>query len=352
MNVQCEKCGTWYNLDDTKVKPGETKVRCSQCQHVFTVPHPLTLKEEEIFSETDAKVEDAFMKEWAQEIASQPPQAPEQSAPSALDEGPPPRPFVPPTTEEPLLREEAPLEKVPAEEAPVVTVEEAPVAIEEAPVAVEEAPVAVEEAPIEKEPVAEPASPTEEIFPVSPVPMEEVPSKKKRKISTAFLLTLVLLLIIAGSLYVSTTGRSIPAFEYIYEKLYTLRQGKKAQKIFLLAPRGSEYILEGGTVYVIQGKVANRSQETKKFVKVEASLFDKTGKVVATSTGFCGVTITNEEIKNSSYESLKTSFGFIAPGRALPVPSQQSLPFTLIFFSPPEAATEYRVEIAEAGESV
>ena len=337
MNVQCEKCGTGYNLDDTKVKPGETKVRCSQCQHVFTVPHPLTLKEEEIFSETDAKVEDAFMKEWAQEIASQPPQAPEQSAPSALDEGPPPRPFVPPTTEEPLLREEAPLEKVPAEEAPVT---------------VEEAPVAVEEAPVEKEPVAEPASPTEEIFPVSPVPMEEVPSKKKRKISTAFLLTLVLLFIIAGSLYLSTTGRSIPAFEYIYEKLYTLRQGGKAQKIFLLAPRGFEYILEGGSVYVIQGKVANRSQETKKLIEVQASLFDKTGKVVATSTGFCGVTITNEEIKNSSYESLKTSFGFIAPGRALPVPSQQSLPFTIIFFSPPEAATEYRVEIAEAGESV
>lgn len=330
MNVQCEKCGTRYNLDDTKVKPGETKVRCSQCQHVFTVPHPLTLKEEEIFSETDAKVEDAFMKEWAQEIASKPPQAPEQSAPSALDEGPPPRAFVPPTIEEPLFREEAPLEKVP----------------------VEEAPVAVEEAPVEKEPVAEPASPTEEIFPVSPVPMEEVPSKQKRKISTAFLLTLVLLLIIAGALYWTTTGRSIPAFDYIYEKLYTLMHGKKAQKIFLLAPRGFEYILEGGKVYVIQGKVANRSQETKKLVKLQASLFDKTGKVVATSTGFCGVTITNAEIKNSSYESLKTSFGFIAPGRALPVPSQQTLPFTIIFFSPPEAATEYRVEIAEAGESV
>jgi predicted Zn finger-like uncharacterized protein len=336
MNVQCEKCGTRYNLDDTKVKPGETKVRCSQCQHVFTVPHPLTLNEEEIFSETDAKVEDAFMKEWAQEIASQPPQAPEQSAPSALDEGPPPRAFVPPTTEEPLLREETPSENVP--------VEEAPVAVEEAP---------VEEAPIEKELVAEPVSPGEEIFPVSPVPVEEVPPKTKRKISTAFLLTLVLLLIVGGSLYYwSRMGRSIPAFEYIYEKIYTLMEGKKEQKLFLLYLKGSEHILEGNKVFVIQGKVANRSQETKKFVKVQASLFDKTGKVVATSTGFCGVTITNEKIKNSTYESLKASFGFIAPGRALPVPSQQSLPFTIIFFSPPGGASQYQAEIAEAGESV
>jgi predicted Zn finger-like uncharacterized protein len=344
MNVQCEKCGTRYNLDDTKVKPGETKVRCSQCQHVFTVPHPLTLNEEEIFSETDEKVEDAFMKEWAQEIASQPPQVPEQSIPTALNEGPPPRAFVPPSAEEPLLREEAPLEKVP--------IEEAPVAIEEAPV--EEAPVAVEEAPVEKEQVTEPASQGEEIFPVSPVSMEEVPAKKERKTSTAFLIIMLLLLIGAISLYFwsNKTQGSIPAFEYIYEKLYNLMEGGKAQKVFPVAPRGSEYILEGGTVYVIQGKIANRSKETKKFVKVQASLFDKTGKVVATSTGYCGVTITNERIKNSTYESLKTSFGFVAPARARPVPSQQSLPFTIIFFSPPGGATQYQVEISEVGESV
>lgn len=341
MDVQCEKCGTRYNLDDTKVKPGETKVRCSQCQHVFTVPHPhsLTLNEEEIFSQTDEKVEDAFMKEWAQEIASQPPQEPEQSVPSALDEGPPPKAFVPPSAEEPSLREETPLEKVPVEEAPVV---------------IEEAPVAAEEAPVEKEQVAEPASLGEKIFPVSPVPVEEAPAKKARKTSIAFLIIMFFLLIGAGSLYFwfNKTQGSIPAFDYIYEKLYNLMEGEKAQKIFPVAPRGSEYTLEGGTVYVIQGKVANRSKETKKFIKVQASLFDKTGKVVATSTGYCGVTITNEKIKNSTYESLKTSFGFVAPARARPVPSQQSLPFTIIFFSPPGGATQYQVEISGVGEAV
>jgi predicted Zn finger-like uncharacterized protein len=333
MNVRCDKCGTRYNLDDTKVKPGETKVRCSQCQHVFTVPypHPLTLNEEEIFSETDEKVEDAFMREWAQEIASQPPQAPEQSIPSALDEGPPPRAFVPPSAEEPLLREEAPLEKVP----------------------VEEAPVAAEKAPVEKKQVAEPASLGEEIFPVSPVPVEEAPAKKERKTSTAFLVIMLFLLIGAGSLYFwsNKTQGSIPVFDYIYEKLYNLMEGKKAQKVFLLSPWGSEYTLDGGMVYVIQGKVANRSKETKKSVKVQASLFDKTGKVVATSIGFCGASITNEKIKNSTYESLKTSFGFVAPGQARPVPPQQSLPFTIIFFSPPGGATQWKVEIVEIAQT-
>lgn len=308
MIVLCEQCGTKYNLDDAKVKPGETKVRCSQCQYVFTVPHPLTLNEEEIFSETEEKVEDAFLKEWAKEFPTQPPQEPKQTAPPAPDQAPPPRAFVPPTAEESLFAKE-----LPSEEAP---------------------------------------SPKEEELPFKVTPVEEAPAKKERKASITFLLAILLLAIIFVSFYYWTKkGVSIPAFEYIYEKLYNVMEGEKAQKIFLLSPRGSEYTLDGGTVYVIQGKVANRSQETKEFVKVKGSLFDKAGKVVATSIGFGGISMANEEIKNSSYESLKSSFGFIGVRQAPPVPSQQTLPFTIIFFSPPEQATQYQVEIVETAQA-
>ena len=86
-------------------------------------------------------------------------------------------------------------------------------------------------------------------------------------------------------------------------------------------------------------------------MKIKGTLFDKTGKEVATSTGYCGVTITDEEIENSIYDSLKSSFGFIGAGRARPVPSQQNLPFTIIFFSPPPGATDFRVDIVETGQS-
>jgi len=308
MIVHCEQCGTTYNLDDAKVKPGETKVRCSQCQYVFTVPHPLTLNEEEIFSETEEKVEDGFLKEWAQEFPAQPPQKPNQTAPPAPDQAPPPRAFVPPTAEESLFAQE-----LPSEEAP---------------------------------------SPKEEELPFKVTPVEEAPAKKERKASITFLLAILLVAIIFVSFYYWTKkGVSIPAFEYIYEKLYNVMEGEKAQKVFLLSPRGSEYTVDGGTVYVIQGKVANRSQETKNFVKVKGSLFDKTGKVVATSIGFGGITMANEEIKNSSYESLKSSFGFIGVRQAPPVPSQQTLPFTIIFFSPPKQATQYQVEIVETAQA-
>ncbi|WP_321495105.1 DUF3426 domain-containing protein [uncultured Desulfobacter sp.] len=36
MIITCEKCLTRFALDDALIKPGGSKVRCSQCQHVFT----------------------------------------------------------------------------------------------------------------------------------------------------------------------------------------------------------------------------------------------------------------------------------------------------------------------------
>jgi predicted Zn finger-like uncharacterized protein len=305
MIVLCDKCKTEYNLDDAKVRPGETKVRCSRCQNVFIVHHPFTLKEEEIFGEPGEKTEDAFLQEWSKEFPAQPPKKP---IPTAPDRGPAPRAFVPPSGEESLFLEEPPAEKAPTAD--------------------------------------------EEALPFKIKPIAAAPARKRSKISGTFLLGMLLLLIIAGALYYwSKMGRSIPAFEYIYEKIYSFMGEKKEQKLFLLYLKGSEHTLDGGKVFVVQGKVANRSQETRKLVKLKGSLYDKAGRVVATTSGFCGITVTDEEIDKSTYDALKSSYGFIAVGQAKPVPSQQSLPFTIIFFSPPEGASQYQVEIAESAES-
>jgi predicted Zn finger-like uncharacterized protein len=300
MIVLCDKCKTEYNLDDAKVRPGETKVRCSRCQNVFIVPHPFTLKEEEIFGESEDKTEDAFLQEWAKEFPAQPPKKP---TPPAPDKGPTPRAFVPPSAEESLFVEEPPPEKAP--------------------------------------------TPAEEVLPFKIKPAAAAASRRRQnKVSTTFLLGMFLLVTIGGALYYwSKMGQSIPAFEFIYEKIYGFMEGKKEQKLFLLYLKGAEYTLEGGKVFVVQGKVANRSEETKRLVKLKCSLYDKAGKVVATSSGYCGITLTDEEVQKSTYDALKTSFGFVAVGQAKPVPSQQSLPFTIIFFSPPEGASQYQVEI-------
>ncbi|MCJ7664834.1 MAG: zinc-ribbon domain-containing protein, partial [Desulfobacterales bacterium] len=189
MIVQCDKCKTEYNLNDDKVKPGETKVRCSRCQNVFTIPNPLTLNEEEIFGKTEKKAEDAFLKEWAKELPAQPPQKPRQPAPPAPDRGPQPRPFIPSAAEETLF-----VEELPPHEAP---------------------------------------RPEEEVLPFKIKPVAAAPTRKRRqKVSTTFLLGMFFLAIVAGALYYwSKMGRSIPAFEYVYEKIYGFMEGKKEQKL-------------------------------------------------------------------------------------------------------------------------
>ena len=303
MIVVCDKCKTEYNLDDAKVRPGETKVRCSRCQNVFVVPNLFSLKEEEIFGETTEKAEDAFLKEWAKEFPAQAPQKPTTPAPS---KGPAPRAFVPPAAEEKLFVEELPPTPTPAEE----------------------------------------------VLPVKTKATAPAPARRKqRKVSSTSLLAMFLLLVMAGAFYYwNKIGYSIPAFEFVYEKIYSFMNGKKEQKLFLLYLKGSEYTLEGGKVYVVQGKVANRSQETKRVVKLKGSLYDAGGKVIATGTGLCGVTISDEEVQKSTYDVLRTSFAFVPVGQAKPVPPQQSLPFTIIFFSPPEGATQYHVDIDESSE--
>ena len=40
MIIQCPECQARFKLADEKIKPEGTKVRCSKCQHIFTVTPP------------------------------------------------------------------------------------------------------------------------------------------------------------------------------------------------------------------------------------------------------------------------------------------------------------------------
>src|SRR5688500_4450943 len=37
MDVRCEKCGTEYELDETRLKPGGVTVKCTSCGHMFKI---------------------------------------------------------------------------------------------------------------------------------------------------------------------------------------------------------------------------------------------------------------------------------------------------------------------------
>ena len=48
MIVTCEKCNTSFELDDGLVEEPGSEVKCSECQHVFTVQKPDAAEEPEV----------------------------------------------------------------------------------------------------------------------------------------------------------------------------------------------------------------------------------------------------------------------------------------------------------------
>ena len=61
MIITCKKCSTRFNLDESFLKPGGSKVRCSQCKNIFTAFPPgsnlISESEPEIQTEIDLPVE-------------------------------------------------------------------------------------------------------------------------------------------------------------------------------------------------------------------------------------------------------------------------------------------------------
>ncbi|HEY6873988.1 MAG TPA: DUF3426 domain-containing protein [Geobacteraceae bacterium] len=72
MIVQCDQCSTKFRLDDSKIKEGGAKVRCSKCKHIFVVQRETPAEETDLDSLLNGLV----------------PPSPEAS--QGLDEGSPP----------------------------------------------------------------------------------------------------------------------------------------------------------------------------------------------------------------------------------------------------------------------
>ncbi len=77
MILQCDQCNTKFRLDDSKLKPGGVKVRCSKCRHVFVAGGEQKQEESEF---------DALLSGLGAPAAAAAPEAPAPSAGEAGNE--------------------------------------------------------------------------------------------------------------------------------------------------------------------------------------------------------------------------------------------------------------------------
>ncbi len=105
-----------------------------------------------------------------------------------------------------------------------------------------------------------------------------------------------------------------------------------------------------GKVFVIEGAVVNNFEVPKEMIKIEASLYDSSGKVLNTKQQYCVNTVSLFQLQVLNQEELeshlKNEIGilskntFVQPGN--------EVPFMVLFYEAPAEVREFAVNVVEA----
>ena len=360
MIVQCEFCEAKYNLEDSKITPEGVKVRCVKCQHIFAVtpasatpaapptpPSPPT-------PPTPERAEDDFLQDFESFAKFH----------KDLIDTPGPQTGLP--TDEESLLERGEFDNMSQDMRGVPPPED--VSMAEFPT--EEWPGPSREDQGQTESLEEEMDmPTFDMKGLEDQEYFERPRTipKRRKTSKTFVLIGILLTAALGTYYLwsehgmklSLPGNIPSLFKSIPEKLKFVPE--KLQSVWddiRGIQRGRPSISDLGEykdtigkvpVFVITGKVLNNTNETKKYVRIKAILYNDKNEILDEKQTLCGSYFTREELKNLPPRFTRGDFK-IRP----PMPSQMhvapgmTIPFIVIFPNISPDVQEYEVEIVDA----
>jgi len=314
MIITCASCLTKYHLEDSRISEKGAKVRCSRCKHVFYVVPPRETREEvaETFESFARFHEDLMEKKKETDL-------------SPLEEKKKEEVSVEEQEEEQFLFSEQPLEK-----------KAGPISLRD-----------VEEAQ------------ETGVMGVGPkkAAADEMKMRQKRgKSSHLFALLIVILVLVFGLFYIWTemgAGGRLASFlknpvqkaTRLWERVWgTEKEGLVVKDLAGYEEKAGEFLL-----YVIEGKVDNRSQKTRKHVKVKVEIFDHSRMKVAEKETYCGRIMDREELRNLSSDFFSGKMMFQPKTeQEMVVPSGKAIPFAIVFKDLPAEAKEFRVEIVEA----
>ncbi|MDY6881385.1 MAG: DUF3426 domain-containing protein [Thermodesulfobacteriota bacterium] len=332
MIIECEKCGTKYNLDETLVQTTGSKVKCSRCKHVFTAYHEPALFPDE--AQTVAVSQQELEETLGADIES------------SLDEG---------LTGDDLADDDIDFENI---------FEESLEDMEK----VDDELFPDDHQALEKEVVAPdtdreadadllkgPPPPTEEIFGDEPqeedtemIP-DELP-EKRGGVSRFIISFLVVVLLFLGA----GAAVFLWAPQWIPDSLSILRPVEKQKSMDIGVRRLSFKDVNGffvdsrteGRLFVITGKVKNDYLDKRSFILVKGTVLDDKGQVVESKMAYAGNSYAEEEIKalpmQKMTNAMKNRYGLNKQN--VNVPSGGSVPFTVVFQDLPKNLGEFTVE--------
>lgn len=335
MIIQCEKCRTKFNIDESLLKGEGSKLRCSRCKHIFVASPP-----EQAFHE-EAEIVAVGKEELEQTVAL-------DSSPISDEAAPEPEKrdkdmdfddvfeesmedlekfeAISPEDLKGLLKEELPDARTPTDE---VRTEKIP------------SPAQTEEE-VEEEPIREDEGPV----PVS------APEKPRRAPLLLIILFLILALMGAGiAIFFWAPGLIPDPLSFLKPVKAQVSTDRGVRRLRFPAVKGSFVDSEkAGQLFVIQGTVRNEYPKSRSFILIKGTILDDKGKPIKTRLGFAGNPLNEARIKILSMEeinkAMKNRLGIgrknvnLAPGA--------TLSFTIVFENLPDNLGEFTVEAASS----
>jgi len=385
MIVTCENCNTRFNLDENLIKESGSKVRCSKCNHTFTVHKSVPVEEPESAVELEeapadfpdspeAPLSSLEAEDAPEEAAMVSEEAPEEALDLDLSEA----------EEEPAEEEIPPeaigLEEEPAAEEPTLAEEE--LALEETPEAMEMETV-IEEAEAKEELEEELADAIsveslegaeeeeteqlerkqqvqqieEELMPPPVAPVAEKEPRARRRISTPLMIMLALVLLAGGAFAAYSLLKSfdvkIPFLESLAGAPESATIDPGNLRILLLDQLIRSEFVENrtdGRLFVIKGKVRNDYPEARNFIMVRGTLYSNDGETIDKKTIYCGNALSDSDLKALDKATidkrLRNKFGDKRSNFS--VPSGKVIPFVVVFSDLPQDLGEFSVEVVSS----
>ncbi len=341
MVIQCENCRTMFNLDETLLKEGGSKVRCSLCKHLFMAYPPLgTL--DEVEAETPIDLGRGGEDQPADELVS------------ILDER------EGPVAEGKDEDFEADLDRLYKD----AFKEPAPALEEKGDAPSEEAKDLAEET-ITGEGGRLAEGPSVDFLPMDTVDddrdaheiphggdefVKQAPSKKKSSKWGFFAVFGVILLVLLGAATAIMYWKPelISPYLSIFEAAEKKEPADAGVRLLQLKTVAGSFVdsEKGGQMFVIRGMVSNQYPTPKSYILIKGSILDNKGKVVESRLSYAGNTFTDEEIKTLPLEDIKKAMqnrdGMARQNFNLS--SGATIPFMIVFDNLPDNLSEFAVE--------
>jgi predicted Zn finger-like uncharacterized protein len=201
-------------------------------------------------------------------------------------------------------------------------------------------------------PAEEPVSPWP-VEPAEPEPGRTVPSRRASSRSTfSIILLLCLLLLAAGALYFGTTKPGRDMLGKLFPGWGSTPPGSVAETPYDI--RKVKWSIEketaGGTLFVVQGEVANVGNATSAGIGIRATLLGKDNQALAEKTAFAGNLLDNASLGRMDRPAIEAAmsnrFGEGDVNRE--IPPGKALPFMVLFFDPPVEIDAVMVKAIDA----